>query len=168
MSGRMSVSDDEILATIIRHEGKTYSNDPADAGGPTKFGITLAVLTAWRGERQAAGDVQSLTQDEAEAIYRSTYIKPFISLPDPLRLNVIDMAVNAGVGRATKLLQQMVGADVDGWIGSQTLSRVAASVDWNTLYVGFRLSFYENLIVDKPGNRKWRNGWRARALSFLQ
>ena len=36
------MTDDDIIDGIIRREGSTYTNDPADPGGPTKYGITLA------------------------------------------------------------------------------------------------------------------------------
>ena len=161
-------SDDAIIATILAHEGSVYTNDKADSGGPTRYGITLANLTSWRGQPCTADDVRQLTKAEAEAIYRGQYIRPFDTLPEPLRINVIDMGVNAGVGRATKLLQQMVGTDVDGWIGTETLKAITSGVDWNALYCGFRLAFYEDLILARPKDRKFRNGWRRRALSFLK
>lgn len=162
------ITDAQIIAGILVHEGSAYTNDPADAGGPTRFGITLVNLSSWRGRPCTAADVQRLTPAEAEAIYRAQYLRPFDRLGDPLRVNVIDMGVNAGVGRATRLLQQMVGATVDGWIGPETITRITRTVDWTDLYVGFRLAFYEDLIVRKPTNLKWRPGWRRRALSFLQ
>lgn len=163
-------TDDEIIGLILRHEGSTYTNDPHDAGGPTKYGITWAVLSAWRGRPCTAADVQGLTRAEAVAIYMAQYIRPFDRLVEPLRINVIDMAVNAGVRRATFLLQKMVGVTVDGWIGPTTIAAVnnLEGLDrWNTIYVGFRLAWYEDLIVADPVNIKWRNGWRFRALSFL-
>src|SRR4051794_40927275 len=167
MRSSLGTGDEQVIATILLHEGSTYTNDPADAGGPTKFGITLAELTAWRGHLCTADDVRNLSRDEAAAIYRARYIRPFDTLTDPLRINVIDFGVNAGVRRATFALQEMVGATVDGWIGAQTLKAITTRTDWNDLYVGFRLAFYEGLILAKPTQIKFRNGWRFRAFSFL-
>jgi lysozyme family protein len=162
------MTDDQIIAAILLHEGSAYTNDPADAGGPTKWGITLAELQEWhRGRTITAADVAALTREEAEAIYQMKYLRPFDSLPDPLRVNVIDMGVNAGIQRATLLLQELVGATVDGWVGPETARLTVAFASVNTSYVAVRLLFYEDLIVRKPTNRKWRRGWRARALSFL-
>ncbi len=166
-------AEDEIIAMILAHEGSIFTNDPADAGGPTRWGITQAVLANWRGRPVSIDEVRNLTRDEAEAIYRSLYIRPFDILPQsPLRVNVIDMGVNAGIRRAAMLLQQMVGASVDGWIGGETLRKLQAMpyihLDLNIMYAGFRLSFYEDLIISKPVNIKWRGGWRNRALSFVQ
>lgn len=163
------MTDQQILDLILLHEGSAYTNDPADAGGPTKWGITQAVLSTWLGRQATIADVKALDRPTAESVYRALYIKPFIGLLEPLRTNVIDMGVNAGVRRATILLQQMVGATVDSWIGAETLKLLAKNDPnvWDVLYVGFRLAFYEDLIIAKPTNMKWRNGWRNRALSFL-
>lgn len=162
--------DDRIIAVILSHEGSVYTNDPADAGGPTRWGITLANLSSWRGHSCTANDVRTLTRDEAAAIYRAQYIRPFDQLAtSSLRVNVIDMGVNAGVRRATMLLQQMVGVTVDAWLGPETVGALAPLdlTIWNTVYVGLRLAYYEDLIRTKPRNVKWRRGWRIRALSFL-
>lgn len=169
MRSSLGTGDEQIIATILLHEGSTYTNDPDDAGGPTKFGITLAELTAWRGHPCTADDVRDLTRDEAATIYRARYLRPFDMVPNPLRINVVDFGVNAGVRRATITLQEMVGATVDGWIGAETvrLAQARYTTDWNDLYVGFRLAFYEGLILAKPTQIKFRNGWRSRAFSFL-
>jgi lysozyme family protein len=160
-------TDDRIIDQILRAEGSTYTNDPADAGGPTKYGITLLTLRQWRHDPSlTAADVQALTEPEARELYRSLYVRPFDGLPEPLRINVIDFGVNAGQRRAVFTLQQVIGADVDGGIGPQTIT-LAAARDWNPLYVGARLLFYERLIEAKPDQIKWRHGWRNRALSFL-
>lgn len=163
------MTDQQIIDTILAHEGSAYTNDPKDAGGPTRWGITLVNLSNWRGYLCTANDVKNLTREEASAIYRGQYIRPFDKIPDPLRINVVDMGVNAGLFRATVLLQQMVGTTVDSWIGEQTIKAIAVrpAAEWNTLYVGFRLAFYEDLIVSKPTNMKWRDGWRNRAFTFL-
>jgi lysozyme family protein len=164
----MHISDDEIVRLILIHEGISgkYTNDPFDAGGPTRWGITIPVLSAHRGTQVTSLDIQNLSQAEAEAIYLLRFVAPFANLPDPARSNVIDMGVNAGQVRATILFQQTIGAVPDGQIGAETV-RLAHARDWNDLYVGVRLAYYERLIESKPTNKKWRNGWRARALSYL-
>jgi lysozyme family protein len=164
------MTDDQIIASILLHEGSEYTNDPADAGGPTKWGITLGDLQEWhRDQIITPNDVRVLTVDEAEAIYRTKYIRPFDRLTGVLRSNVIDMGVNAGVQRATKILQELIGVTVDGWLGDETIRGITKfdSEVLNSFYVAARIMFYEDLILRKPSNIKWRNGWRLRALSYL-
>jgi lysozyme family protein len=123
---------DAALAFLRPAEGG-YSDTPGDSGGPTNFGITLATLSTWRHASCTAADVQALTWAEAEAIYGSSYWNPVMgdSLPGPVAVSVFDEAVNAGVRTSSRLLQQcigMTGADVDGWIGRDTLAALAANV----------------------------------------
>lgn len=162
----VAVSDADIVDMILRHEGGTYTNHPNDRGGPTKWGITIPVLTAFLGRQASVTDIQQLTRERAGAIYHHLFIRPFSRIPvSTFRANVIDMGVNAGVGRGIRLLQQTIGAVVDGKIGPQTASLVEAR-DWNPLFVGVRLAFYERIIENDPSQIVWRNGWRNRSLSF--
>lgn len=160
-------TDYEIVRMILLHEGidGEYTNDILDAGGPTRWGITIPVLAQHRGVPVTAHDIQNLSREEAESIYIARFIHPFADIADPLRANVIDMGVNAGQRRATILLQQCMGAGVDGIVGTET--RVLSHRrEWNDLYVGTRLAYYERLIENSPSQMKWRRGWRNRALSF--
>lgn len=168
MDYRVSLVLDEtgLENMILAHEGSVYTNHPNDHGGPTKYGITLKVLSVWRGRQCSAEDVRDLTRDEAAKIYNAHYIAPFRLLGATiLRANVVDMGVNAGTVRATRLLQQTVGTEVDGKFGRLTLA-AAVGRDWNALYTGVRLAFYERIIENDPSQMVWRNGWRNRGLSF--
>jgi lysozyme family protein len=157
--------DPGILSMILGHEGGVYTNHPNDRGGPTKWGITIPVLSKFRGRPCSANDIFHLTRAEAEQIYLKNFVRPFDGVADPLRANVVDMGVNAGIGRATILLQQTIGVTVDGKIGPAT--RGATHVrDWHDLYTGIRLAFYEDICRANPDQLVFRKGWRNRALSF--
>lgn len=163
-------TDYEIVRMILLHEGidGAYTNDILDRGGPTRWGITIPVLALHRGVSPSsinAHDIQNLSREEAESIYVARFIHPFADIADPLRANVIDMGVNAGQRRATVLLQQCIGAGVDGIVGTETRI-LSHRREWNDLYVGTRLAYYERLIENGPAQIKWRRGWRNRALSF--
>ena len=113
------------LKLMFGHEGG-YSNVKTDKGGPTKYGITLATLSAHRGKKQTADDVKKLTLDEAEAIYRKSYWSQSGGdlLPTGLDYANFDTGVNSGPGRANRILQQVVGTAPDGVIGGKTLDAV--------------------------------------------
>jgi lysozyme family protein len=162
----MATSDDDIIELILLHEGGKYTDDPADAGGPTRWGITIPVLSAYRGYVVSYVDIQALTRKEAADIYRQRFVRPFDGVSESVRVNAVDFGVNAGVRRAVLELQKTIGATVDGKLGPQTKT-LSMERDWNALYTGARLSFYEGLILARPTDIKWRNGWRRRALSFL-
>ncbi|HEY6047601.1 MAG TPA: glycosyl hydrolase 108 family protein, partial [Sphingomicrobium sp.] len=59
---------DSLVGAIIDREGG-YVNHPADAGGPTCFGITEAVARA----SGYSGPMRQLPRDEAAAIYKRLY-----------------------------------------------------------------------------------------------
>lgn len=163
--GDPPTTDTALQDMILAHEGGIYTDHPSDHGGPTKWGITIPVLTLFRGRPCSEEDIEDLSRDDAAAIYTKYFIRPFDGLPDPLRANTIDMGVNAGVSRSTLLLQELLGVDTDGRIG--VLTREAAALrDWSPLYVGFRLSFYEGLVHTDRSQGIFRKGWRNRALSF--
>ncbi|MBP8298678.1 MAG: glycoside hydrolase family 108 protein [Burkholderiales bacterium] len=114
------------LAQVLRHEGG-YVDHPADPGGATNLGITLATLAAWRGKPVTKQDVRDLTVAEAGEIYRTRYWLPIRgdALPPGVDLAVFDAAVNSGPMRAAKWLQSVLGVAQDGEIGLQTLAALA-------------------------------------------
>jgi lysozyme family protein len=91
----------------LREEGG-YVDDPADPGGATNMGITLATYREWSDDPHL-GDLQvnEMTPKTARAIYRSLYWSPLRAdaLPPGVDLSVFDMGVNAGIWRSTRLLQ---------------------------------------------------------------
>ena len=123
----MQVNFERALMHVLKHEGG-YSDHPSDPGGATKYGITHAVLAQHRGHSLGKAEIQALTQQEAAEIYRRRYwdTASCAVLPTGLDLAVFDCAVNQGVGRATRLLQEALKVKADGVIGPKTLSAIAA------------------------------------------
>lgn len=116
------------LKHVLKFEGG-YSDHPSDPGGATKYGITHAVLARHRGREVSKADVKALTREEAGAIYRKDYwdAASCDKVPSGLDLAVFDCAVNQGVGRAKRFLQQAAKVTVDGQIGPITLAAVHAA-----------------------------------------
>lgn len=54
-------------ARLLAHEGG-YSNHPSDPGGPTNFGITLAVYRQYVKRNVTAAEVRAMSAEEAKAI----------------------------------------------------------------------------------------------------
>jgi lysozyme family protein len=118
---------EEVMATVFKWEGG-FVNNPFDNGGPTNMGITHTVLAAWRGVAGVTvAEVRNLTRAEATEIYRDRYWTKIRgeALPQPIDLIVMDGAVNHSVDRMAKFLQQAVGVEDDGDIGSDTLTAVS-------------------------------------------
>jgi lysozyme family protein len=133
----------DLISGIIGVEGG-YVNDPSDAGGATKFGITERVAR-FNGYQ---GDMRLLPRDTAITIYYSQYIVApgFDKVADisfELAAELIDAYVNMGAGNRDAKdgpiywLQRWLNAlngggtyypdiTVDGGLGKQTLDALRA------------------------------------------
>ncbi len=121
---------DRALQFVLRWEGG-YSNHPSDTGGETNKGITHATYDSYRRRKGlATRSVRFLEQHELEAIYREQYWAPAGCdlLPPKLALTHFDWAVNAGVNRATKTLQAVVGVSPDGILGPRSRAAISNAV----------------------------------------
>jgi lysozyme family protein len=78
-------------------------------------------------------------------------------LPDAVRFDVFDAAVNSGVGQAIKWLQRAVGVADDGVIGQQTLNALAAANGDVVAkrFNGQRLMFMTNLSTWQTFGKGW-------------
>ncbi len=153
---------DQCFDKLIGHEGR-YSNNPADPGGATMWGITVAVARA----NGYLGDMQMLSQAQAKGIYRTQYWLPIHAdqLPDEVRFDVFDGAVNSGVAQSAKWLQRAVGAIADGVIGPRTLAacKFVPGAVLAKQYNGQRLQF----MTELPAWGTFSKGWARRIAKNL-
>lgn len=160
-----------LLDDVIRREGG-YVDHPADRGGCTKYGITLATLAAVRQHPVHCGDVQALTLEEARAIYRRRYVQApgFDRVTDPaLQALLVDYGVHSGPRRAVEALQRAVGATVDGRLGPQTLAaldRVGPEIAQRAV-LRLRGEHLAALLQADPSQRVFAAGWLRRLLEFV-
>lgn len=98
----------EAIRRVLLSEGG-YINHPSDPGGPTNYGITLAVYRENGHAGATAADIKAMPLDEAKRIYKLRYANPsgFDMEPAGLDYTVFDYAVNSGVGRANKVLRRV-------------------------------------------------------------
>lgn len=163
----------DCVAVIFHHEGG-YVDHPDDPGGATNLGITHTTLAAWRGRAVSRADVRALDLDEAREIYRANYWNALScdQLPAGVDLVAFDFGVNAGVRRAAKMLQTVLGVAADGQIGPITVA-AAERADARHVVEAFsdaRLSYYRGLRHWRTFGRGWSrrtNETRDRALEML-
>lgn len=125
----MSDSFARALEFALRWEGG-YSNHPADKGGETNFGVTHAVYDAYRKSHGlSVQSVRKISPAEVRDIYKKRYwdASGCDLLSEKLAIAHFDWAVNAGVNRAIKALQQVVGVNADGIIGPLTKQAIIAA-----------------------------------------
>ena len=184
----LELTKSDIIDHIEIKEGwPKFTNDPADRGGPTKGGITLKTLRAWRGKPTDIEDVRCLTRTEARQIYEKVFIVDpgFSKIPDQLMcFHLVDTGVMSGPRRAGRFLQQAINGEikslgggrkrlaVDGILGQKTF---AALEDLRQFLPGiniriavWRIRFLGRLVSRSHSQAKWVNGWLIRATTFLQ
>ena len=149
---------DDVLRRLLLHEGG-YSNHSSDPGGPTKFGITLAVYRQTEKPGATAADVKAMTVDEAKAVYRSRYwdAQRCDELPAGVDYAVFDYGVNSGIGRSGRALQRIVGVADDGALGPVTLA-AARNADPSALVNALcdeRLRFLKSLKTWSVFGKGW-------------
>ncbi len=150
---------EKCLEIILHHEGG-YVNHPKDPGGETNLGVTKRVYEEWGGTK----DMKDLTVEDVAPIYKKNYwdrVKGD-SLPSGLDLCIFDFAVNAGPGRAAKMIQKMIGVTVDGGIGPNTLKaislyeeEVGGVAEVIIEYQKQRQAYYESLSTFDTFGRGW-------------
>ena len=152
---------DACMPFIFKAEGG-YSDNPADPGGPTNFGITLATLRAYDGDPNlTAEDVKKLTPAMAKEIYLTAYWNRMQcgALPSGLDLEVFDFGVNSGPAESVKTLQRLVGVTQDGSVGPITLAAVRQFNVGDLIgrFAQARLAFYQSLNMPE-----FEQGWATR------
>ena len=152
---------DTAFEKLIGHEGG-YVNDPVDPGGETKYGISKRAYPT--------EDIANLTLERAKQLYLRDYWAPAgcDSVPQQLRFDLLDMAVNAGVKAAIKALQHAVSETEDGILGPRTLQAIQSAPAWRIL-----MRFYAARLVlyTKADDARWGRfgrGWIRRVAQNME
>jgi len=167
--------DQAFHYTLVNEGG--FVNDPDDAGGATRWGITINSLAAWRGHPVEAIDVRNLSVDEAKEIYYGRYWAPLRChrmKQLPVAMAIFDVAVLFGLGTAAIYAQKAVrdcamDIEVDGDIGPESLNAlnvVTPSVFLSTLST-LLLGRIDGIIQASPIDERFRAGWTARVNKLL-
>jgi lysozyme family protein len=147
------------LKKVIEHEGG-YVNHPADPGGMTNLGVTKRVWEEWVGHPVDEKEMRSLTVEQVAPLYKRKYWDAIHGdqLPTGLDYCLFDTAINSGVGRASKFIQEMVGVAADGAIGNKTLLAIGQFKDVKMLideYCDKRLDFLQKLKTWPVFGKGW-------------
>lgn len=138
-------------------------DDPSDPGGQTKFGISKRAFPDL--------DIANLTQLQAAQIYHELYwmLMRGDDLPRVVAFVLFDFAVNSGVPRAIRSLQQSLGVRRDGEFGPITLAALHVSKKrpniLATEILQSRADHYVRLATDFPRHRKHIRGWSRRLIA---
>lgn len=165
----------KIIDEIISKEGG-YSNNSADPGGETMYGITLTVARA----NGYTGSMKDMPRQTAYDIYyKQYYLAPgfdrVAKCSDKVASELCDTGVNMGTGVACKMLQRSLNAltegpllVVDGDIGPTTLNTLmnflgkrggdgeAVLLKCLNILQGYR---YIEIVEGRPASKQFIFGW---------
>ena len=160
------------LALVLKHECG-WSDHPADPGGATMKGVTLANFRRYVKPDATKDDLRGITDAQLATVYRRFYWDAVhgAELPDGVDYAVFDFAVNSGPGRAAKYLQGVVGVVQDGRIGPATLNATRALMRATVIndLCDKRMAFLRGLKTWATFGRGWTSrvsGVRAEALKL--
>lgn len=157
----MASKFEDAIDFVIRNEVGSrpdggYTNDLADAGGETKWGISA---------RSNPGvDIKNLTLEEAKAIYKRKYWMFDGITYQAVANKLFDTYVNMEHA-AIKLAQAIVGSTQDGLYGSNTEAKINTidPVKFLSYYRVWLVRHYEDIVIANPSQGKYLNGWINRA-----
>jgi lysozyme family protein len=158
----------QCLAFVLRPDIEGgYVNDPLDKGGTTNKGITQRTYTAWlRGRKEPDAEVRNIRDDQVQSIYHEQYWLPMQGdrMQQPVDMVLFDAAVQHGVSRAIRILQEALQVPIDGALGAVTLNAAvldsAAALAMDILAV--RAQFYTRIIDNNRQQAAFANGWANR------
>lgn len=175
----MSTDVAKLIDKVIGIEGK-YSNNPADRGGETMWGVTEFVARAFGYH----GEMANMPRDTAVQIYVTRYwVQPrfyYVDALDPkLAARLFDIGINMGVGIASGFVQRalnVLNRDATDWpdlhvdhiIGAitiaamKTLFRVRGQAGHDVLLnmvIGQQTMRYIEIAETRPVQEQFEFGW---------
>jgi len=178
----------EAYRELIKVEGG-YVFDPIDSGGETYKGISRKHWKNWKGWliidnlKQRQDFVKLLNhsdelEKEVQSFYKLNYWDKLHcgQMPEKIRLELFDTAVNVSVRLAGKYLQRALNLHnrnerdysdikVDGKVGANTIDSVKSCKNIEELFVTLNVlqgARYVTITEKYPKNERFYNGWIAR------
>lgn len=158
----MANFDPAFEHVLLAEGGATYTNNPKDKGGPTKYGITLGALSSWRGKPCTADDVKNLQEAEAKTIYKKQYWdKLGLDAVDSqmVALILFDQGVNRGVGAVSKMR--------DAILAGRKINNVQEHQFGIAFFKESQLAYVE-ICKRNPSQLVFLKGWLNRTYKLLE
>lgn len=170
---------EDTIEYVLQFEGSEYTNDPADHGGETKFGVSKRA--------HPNVDIKNLTKEQAIQIYRKDYWEPnkdiFTAFTSAVECYSIiarffDCIVNIGRKNTIIVIQRAFNAlpinedlilKEDGILGEITKKQIewtrerAYFSEFETAFSCERAAYYRVLAAKDPSQEKFLKGWLRRA-----
>lgn len=157
------------LTIVLGNEGGV-SNQKADRGGLTAYGVTQRTYDMYRAKHGLIRrPVTEIEPSEVEAIYGEYWKDARCAyLPEPVDLLVFDTAINSGARRAIILLQRSLGVPDDGLFGRVTMDALHEEMVAGDIkqvckaFLDAREDFFRAIVERDATQQAFFNGWMNR------
>ena len=159
----------ELYTPILKKLEGGFVNHPADEGGITNCGVTLATFRAAFGKDKTADDLKNMTDKQWKQImkvYWDSCKADQINNQSVANL-VVDWSINSGVS-GRKGTQTALKLYADGIFGPKTLAALNAEPAKCVFckILEARKEFYKKLVERKPSQMVFYKGWLNRLSNF--
>jgi lysozyme family protein len=162
---------------LLGDEGTTFTDDPVDSGGATKFGVTQKAYELWLGHKVDVSEIKNMSQEMAAQFYFERYWKVLSCdklLDFGIATAIFDSGVLYGAANAATMAQRAAIAcgmslKFDGNLGDKSIAAL------NLIKRETFLNAFHQLILARiawivkvsPKNEKYQRGWVNRGDRLL-
>lgn len=160
----------EILAPYIKKWEGGFANDPADRGGATNKGVTIATFEAYCKAkslpRPNVERLKGMTDGEWLDILKTMFWDKWQAdkiKSQKLANILVDWVWGSGV-YGIKIPQRILGVQQDGIVGDETLKALNAQDPDKLFQVIYeaRKKYLNDITISRPINKRFLKGWLNR------
>lgn len=162
----------KLAPLVLQWEGTQFTDDPDDAGGATKDGVTFNTFKQWflknKGRPATLDDLKAIDMDEDADILKEDFWDKCQGdgIRDQQVANmIVDWMYTSGTDAIKKVQALLPGNPVTGNLGNITLGNIN-KVNPQTLcnaIANSRIAYYTAIISNHPNWAKFKQGWINRA-----
>ncbi len=149
------MNSDDAINRVLANEGGLV-DDPNDPGGLTNWGWALH-----ENPDLTADQIRSMTRDQAAARYKARFWDPMtLDGEDPaVAYQLLDFAVNAGMGTAIRTCQSVIGVAPDGNFGplSHAALQRMPTAKFMVAFAAAKIRYYTKLSTFPKEGIGWMN-----------
>lgn len=170
---RLTPEYHRIMSFVLKWEGSKFTDDPADRGGPTRYGVIQERYNQYRkANKLPIQSVRFIARPEVDQIYSLYYwtpVKGWLFHPK-VGAAVMDFGVNSGPSRSIKYLQWSLNHKQTGRLNDLDIQAAYAQ---NPLTLALDLiakreGFLRGIVRGNPSQQKFLTGWLNRTRDLKQ